>query len=119
MFLNLLSNARQAMEGSTIAGSPSPAAGTRPAPSREGGGSDTGKGFTEEQGRRLFQPFFTTRKGGHGLGLSISRAIIQDHKGAIEASGAPGAGATFTIRFPAAQQGGESPNGAEPARRDA
>ena len=64
--------------------------------------SDTGKGFTEEQGRRLFQPFFTTRKGGHGLGLSISRAIIQDHKGAIEASGAPGAGATFTIRLPAA-----------------
>ena len=75
--------------------------------------ADTGKGFSEEQGRRLFQPFFTTRKGGHGLGLSISRAIIQDHKGAIEASGAPGAGATFTIRLPAAQRENE------PARRDA
>jgi signal transduction histidine kinase len=64
--------------------------------------SDSGKGFDEEQGRRLFQPFYTTRKGGHGLGLSISRAIIQDHRGALEAAGIPGAGATFTIRLPAA-----------------
>ena len=63
---------------------------------------DTGKGFSEEQAGRLFQPFYTTRKGGHGLGLSISRAIVQDHKGSIDATGAPGAGATFTMRLPAA-----------------
>jgi PAS domain S-box-containing protein len=113
VFLNLLSNARQAMEAS--------AARRLSITSRRDAGpltvvvevSDTGKGFSEEQGRRLFQPFFTTRKGGHGLGLSISRAIIQDHKGAIEASGSPGAGATFTIRLPAAQRE------TEPARRDA
>jgi signal transduction histidine kinase len=66
--------------------------------------SDTGKGFTEEQARRLFQPFYTTRKGGHGLGLSISRTIIQDHKGVIEAAGVPGAGATFSVRLPAAKR---------------
>jgi PAS domain S-box-containing protein len=114
VFLNLLSNARQAMEGSA-------ARRLSITSRREGSGplpvvvevSDTGKGFSEEQGRRLFQPFFTTRKGGHGLGLSISRAIIQDHKGAIEASGSPGAGATFTIRLPAAQRE------TDPARRDA
>ena len=101
VLLNLLSNARQAMEGAVERrlsitsrrhdGAPLPVVVEV---------SDTGKGFTEEQGRRLFQPFFTTRKGGHGLGLSISRAIIQDHQGAIEASGAPGAGATFTLRLP-------------------
>jgi PAS domain S-box-containing protein len=114
VFLNLLSNARQAMEGSGIRrltiSSRHEAEAPLPVVMEV---SDTGKGFTEEQGRRLFQPFYTTRKGGHGLGLSISRAIIQDHKGAIEASGAPGAGATFTIRLPAAprapgQSGGET-----------
>ncbi len=103
VFLNLLTNARQAMDG---------AANRRlTVTSRRGDGpslpvvieiSDTGKGFTDEQARKLFQPFYTTRKGGHGLGLSISRAIVQDHKGVIEATGSPGAGATFRIRLPAA-----------------
>lgn len=63
---------------------------------------DTGKGFSEEQAGRLFQAFYTTRKGGHGLGLSISRAIVLDHKGSIGATGSPGAGAIFTMRLPAA-----------------
>ncbi|MGA2763753.1 MAG: ATP-binding protein [Spirochaetia bacterium] len=103
VFLNLLTNARQAMDG---------AASRRLSVTTRSDGrpelpvvieiSDTGKGFTDEQAKRLFQPFYTTRRGGHGLGLSISRAIIQDHKGMIEASGVPGAGATFTIRLPAA-----------------
>jgi PAS domain S-box-containing protein len=113
VFLNLLSNARQAMESAS----------TRRLSirSRRDAGAqlplvvdiaDTGKGFTEEQARRLFQPFYTTRKGGHGLGLSISRAIMQDHRGSIEAAGVPGAGATFTIRLPAGPrraEAGESP----------
>jgi len=101
VLLNLLSNARQAMDGATVRR-------LSIATRREAGGErpvvlevkDTGKGFTEEQARRLFQPFYTTRKGGHGLGLSISRSIIQDHKGSIEAMGTPGGGATFTIRLP-------------------
>ncbi len=103
VFLNLLTNARQAMDGA--------ASRRLTVKSRHDGGpdqpvvieiSDTGKGFSDEQAKKLFQPFYTTRKGGHGLGLSISRAIIQDHKGAIEASGTPGSGATFRIRLPAA-----------------
>jgi signal transduction histidine kinase len=61
---------------------------------------DSGRGFTEEEARRFFVPFYTTKKNGHGLGLSISRAIIKDHQGTIEARGEPGAGAVFTIRLP-------------------
>ena len=105
VFLNLLSNARQAMDGAaerrlSIASRCDPDAPL----SVVAEVSDTGKGFTEEQARRLFQPFYTTRKGGHGLGLSISRTIIQDHKGVIEAAGVPGAGATFSVRLPAAKR---------------
>ena len=103
VFLNLLTNARQAMDGAALR--------RLTVTSRRDIGqeltivieiNDTGKGFSDEQAKKLFQPFYTTRKGGHGLGLSISRAIIQDHKGVIEASGTPGAGATFRIRLPAA-----------------
>jgi len=105
VFLNLLSNARQAMEDSPVRRLTLASRYEEPAPAPVVVEvNDSGKGFTEEQGRRLFQPFYTTRSGGHGLGLSISRAIIQDHRGAIEASGVPGAGATFTIRLPAASR---------------
>jgi signal transduction histidine kinase len=61
---------------------------------------DTGKGFTDEEGRKLFVPFYTTRKSGHGLGLSISRTIIKDHDGTIAAAGRPGEGAVFTVSLP-------------------
>ena len=118
VFLNLLSNARQAMEGVpvrrlTVVSRREPAA-ALPVVVEV---SDTGKGFNDEQARRLFQPFYTTRKGGHGLGLSISRAIIQDHKGTIEATGAPGTGATFTIRLPAAQREGAQREAAPPGEK--
>jgi C4-dicarboxylate-specific signal transduction histidine kinase len=104
VFLNLLSNARHAMADAPVRRL---TIRSRRDPSASGvlvEVMDTGRGFSPEQAGQLFQPFFTTRKGGHGLGLSISRAIVQDHKGIIEASGAPGAGATFSIRLPAAQR---------------
>jgi C4-dicarboxylate-specific signal transduction histidine kinase len=104
VFLNLLTNARQAMDGATRRQ-------LRVSSRRDGPElpvvievSDTGKGFSEEQAKKLFQPFYTTRKSGHGLGLSISRAIIKDHRGVIEAAGVPGGGASFTIRLPAARE---------------
>jgi len=102
VFLNLLTNARQAMDGAAerrlrIVSRRDPSV-DRPVVIEV---ADTGRGFSEETARSLFQPFYTTRKGGHGLGLSISRAIVQDHGGTIEASGRPGAGASFTIRLPA------------------
>ncbi len=108
VMLNLLTNARHAMEESDRR--------RLVIRSRADGGvivvevSDTGKGFTEDEERRLFVPFYTTKKNGHGLGLSISRAIIKDHQGTIEAHGTPGAGAVFTIRLPVRQ---EAPDGAE------
>jgi C4-dicarboxylate-specific signal transduction histidine kinase len=111
VFLNLLTNARQAMDCAperrlSIASRRDPLA-DRPVVIEV---TDTGRGFSEEIARSLFQPFYTTRKGGHGLGLSISRAIVQDHGGTIEASGRPGGGASFTIRLPAELGGsGRSP----------
>jgi PAS domain S-box-containing protein len=113
VFLNLLSNARQAMTDVpvrklVIESRREPSA-VLPVVVEV---TDTGKGFSEEQAGRLFQPFYTTRKGGHGLGLSISRAIVVDHKGSIDASGSPGVGATFTMRLPAAR------SDAAPARSD-
>ena len=104
VFLNLLSNARQAMEGAAerrlLIVSRFDAADPLPVVAEV---CDTGKGFDAEQAGRLFQPFYTTRKAGHGLGLSISRAIAQDHGGSLTATGRPGAGATFTLRLPAAR----------------
>jgi PAS domain S-box-containing protein len=112
VFLNLLSNARQAMDGAPVRRL---SVSTMPDPGAPLGVvaevRDTGKGFSDEQKRSLFQPFYTTRKGGHGLGLSISRAIVQDHQGVIEAAGVPGAGATFTVRLPAAR-GAQAGSGA-------
>lgn len=104
VFLNLLSNARQAMDGAPVRRLSIATMQFRDAPlAVVAEVRDTGKGFTEEQRRSLFQPFYTTRKGGHGLGLSISRTIVQDHNGVIEAAGVPGEGAVFTVRLPAAR----------------
>jgi len=106
VFLNLLNNARQAMEDSNlrrlyIRSVDDPNGRLLKVEVR-----DTGKGFSEQEGRNLFVPFFTTKKTGHGtgLGLSISKGIIKDHGGAIEASGSPGEGATFTVVLPVAQE---------------
>ena len=64
--------------------------------------SDTGEGISPEIITRIFDPFFTTKseRGGTGLGLSIARKIVANHNGHIDASPAPGHGATFIITFP-------------------
>jgi signal transduction histidine kinase len=51
-------------------------------------------------GRRLFEQFFTTKPQGTGLGLYISRQIIEEHGGALRWSSTPGAGATFIACLP-------------------
>jgi len=63
--------------------------------------SDCGPGFTAEQYARLFEPFYTTKPRGLGLGLSISRAIIRTHHGRLWGSSVPGKGASFHIVLPA------------------
>ena len=69
--------------------------------------ADTGPGLADDVKDMLFKPFFTTKRRGQGtgLGLSVSRTIIEAHRGQIRAEGAPGAGATFIIRLPTASGG--------------
>jgi len=64
--------------------------------------TDTGCGISEENVKKLFQPFFTTKETGHGtgLGLSISYGIIRKHNGKINVSSEIGKGSTFTIVLP-------------------
>jgi len=61
---------------------------------------DTGGGIPAEMQARLFDPFHTSKPEGLGLGLFISRTIVQDHGGDIRVDSAPGEGTTFTIWLP-------------------
>jgi two-component system, LuxR family, sensor kinase FixL len=64
--------------------------------------SDTGSGFGENVKQNLFQTFFTTKETGMGVGLSISRSIIEAHGGRMWAESNPSGGATFRFTLPAA-----------------
>ncbi len=61
---------------------------------------DTGPGIPEDKIDRIFEPYFTTKSGGTGLGLPTSRRLIEEHRGTIEAHSAPGKGADFVITLP-------------------
>lgn len=62
--------------------------------------ADTGKGIREEDLGKIFNPFFTTREDGNGLGLSIVRKIIDLHNGEISVRSRVGEGTVFTLAFP-------------------
>lgn len=62
--------------------------------------SDTGKGIAEENQSKLFNPFFTTKAKGIGLGLAVSKRVIEEHKGSIEIMSKVDKGTTVTIRLP-------------------
>lgn len=66
--------------------------------------SDTGHGFDADTLSNLFQPFFTTKQTGMGVGLSISRTIIEAHGGRMWAENNPQGGATFHFTLPAATE---------------
>jgi len=71
---------------------------------------DTGCGIAEENLKKIFHPFFTTRKDGTGLGLSICQMIINEHKGNISAESRLGEGTTFTILLPLDRRRGRQIN---------
>jgi signal transduction histidine kinase len=66
---------------------------------------DHGVGIPREHLARIFDPYFTTKKKGSGLGLAMAYAIISQHSGHILAESEPGKGTTFIIYLPAAVSG--------------
>lgn len=104
VFLNILINAKDALMGSakkelSIA--------TRMIENRESGEScievtfsDTGCGIPQKIEDKIFNPFFTTKSSGVGLGLSISKGIIEKHDGSIDISSQENKGTTITITLP-------------------
>lgn len=64
--------------------------------------SDDGPGVAPELSTRIFEPFYTTRSNGTGLGLAVVASVARAHHGVVEVSSAPAGGALFCIRIPAA-----------------
>jgi signal transduction histidine kinase len=62
--------------------------------------SDTGGGISAENLSRVFEPYFTTKSGGSGLGLLIVRRIVREHGGELAIESSEGKGLTLTIRLP-------------------
>lgn len=102
VILNLLLNAADAMSG--VVGRPRQLVVRT---GRDGSGvwlsvEDAGVGFAAAEAERLFDAFYTTKPEGMGIGLSVSRSIIERHQGHLSATQNPGPGATFTFSVPAA-----------------
>jgi two-component system sensor kinase FixL len=64
--------------------------------------TDSGKGISSEETEKLFKPFYTTKSHGLGMGLSISRSIINRHQGRIWVENDPDGGTTFFFSLPSA-----------------
>jgi PAS domain S-box-containing protein len=62
---------------------------------------DTGAGISASEADRVFNPFFTTKEGGTGLGLALTHKIIEDHGGVITFQSSPSKGTTFRVSLPA------------------
>ena len=97
VLMNLVVNAKDAM----------PTGGTLTVRAGRVGGEavlaviDTGHGMDEETRSHLFEPFFTTRSAGTGLGLSVVHGIVEQHRGRVEVDSVPGEGSVFRVILPA------------------
>lgn len=114
VLLNLLLNAVQAMEGAGTVRVEIAAQGDCASVSV----NDTGRGIPEQQLSQIFRPFFTTRGNGTGLGLSLARRIVEEHRGRILVTSVVGEGSRFEVLLPfnaPAEQGDAT---GTPARMD-
>jgi C4-dicarboxylate-specific signal transduction histidine kinase len=66
--------------------------------------SDSGPGFPNGTAEQLFEPFFSTKAEGTGMGLAIARSILEAHGGTLSAENCDDGGACFTIRLPRAKE---------------
>jgi signal transduction histidine kinase len=102
--LNLMLNGTQA-----IANAPDRAGGELIVAARQSDGFamvdvvDTGPGIDDDTQKKIFQAYYTTKKGGTGLGLPMTRRIAEEHGGSIVLASEPGKGSRFTLKFPAKQ----------------
>jgi PAS domain S-box-containing protein len=99
VLVNLLTNAREAMRGEGEIRIETSAAPDRPGWLRVVV-VDTGPGIRTEDQARVFEPFYTTKSSGTGLGLSVSAAIVHEHQGTVEVRSEPGRGTTIVLTFP-------------------
>ena len=79
---------------------------------------DTGSGIPPEVMERLFSPFFTTKSSGTGLGLAVTRKIVDDHGGRIDIKSQVGQGTTFSVYLPLQRPARLSENNAMAAKED-
>jgi signal transduction histidine kinase len=61
---------------------------------------DNGIGISGDIAEDIFVPFYTTKENGSGIGLSLSKQIMQNHNGKISVNSTPGMGSVFTLKFP-------------------
>ncbi len=96
VFLNLLRNSREAMPGGGVvrvrAGAADGAVQVQV--------SDTGRGIPPGDLTRIFEPFYSTKERGTGLGLAFVQQVVRDHGGTVTCESELGRGTTFTIRLP-------------------
>jgi signal transduction histidine kinase len=104
LFLNLIINGLEAMpEGGRLsihAGTAWQTGSELSAPCVVVSIKDTGEGIQAEKLNRLFEPFYSTRSSGTGLGLTIANRIAGEHGGIIRVESSPGKGSTFTVELP-------------------